>query len=388
MKIAFLGNLPPASVFPAEALTAPASSGDHPAPWMVALLPALKQLTGFHLRVILCHKTIQKRVLIEKDGIEYEGIPDVFPARLARKTLHFKTSLLTTPAIRRFRPDLVHAFGFETGNALIALRSGFPVSCFIQGIAQLLYPFCGHMGWCDQKIMVWAERYAAEKIRWMVAENNFAKNWALSVNPAATVSVIPHPTRQVFFEKSAPRFPPVILTVGGLDDRKGMDTVIRAFAISGVASAKLVVVGAGPLRRQLESLARLLRVSEHIRFTGPLGTEEVIACMNEARAFVLASRMDTSPNVISEAHAIGIPVIGTRVGGIPEMVEDGLDGFWADKDDIFEISMHMRTLLEDENLARKMGGNGKMKVMKLNNSLSVAEAHAEYFQNIRQCLGV
>jgi glycosyltransferase involved in cell wall biosynthesis len=355
---------------------------------MVALLPTLKRITNHRLRVVLCQRVIRKHIVVEHDGVEYEGIPDFFPTRFNRKALHFPTSIKTSPALRRFLPDLVHAFGFETGNALVGLRSGFPVSCFIQGIAEYLEPYCGHLGSIDGRILVWAERVAVPRVRWMVAENHFAKNWALSRNPEAVVDIIPHPTREIFFERASPRFEREIVTVGGLDSRKGMDTVIRAFAMVTVHGARLVVVGGGPLQHELEQLARTLGIADRVEFTGPLETDNVITKLNRARAFVIASRMDTSPNVVSEAHAIGLPVIGTRVGGIPEMIDDGDDGFLFERDDVPTLAERMQRLLENESLARRLGATGRNKVRSMNSATDVAEAHARYFEKIGRTLGV
>lgn len=383
MKIAFIGNLPAASIFPQDCLVKNARSGGHPAPWMVALLPALQRLTGHQLRVVLCQRVIRKPVLVTVDGVEYEGIPGHLPERFGRKMLYHHKSFRITPALRRFQPDVVHGFGFETGNALIALRSGFPVSAFVQGIAELYEPYYGQRDWIDRKVGVWGERVAVPQVNWMVAENEFAKKWALSRNPQATVDIIPHPTREVFFEKAAPTHGPVILTVGGLDDRKGMDTVIRAFARVKSPCARLVVAGGGPLRGKLEQIAQELGIADRVEFTGAIGTDEVIKKMNCARAFVIGSRMDTSPNVVSEAHAIGIPVIGTNVGGIPEMIDEGDDGFLVERDDIEIMGERMELLLNNEALARRLGAEGRAKVRGLNSTSNVAEAHARFFEKIR-----
>lgn len=67
--------------------------------------------------------------------------------------------------------------------------------------------------------------------------------------------------------------------------------------------------------------------------------------LNRAGAFVIASRMNTSPNALTEAHAIGLPVIGTRAGGIPEMIEEGKDGMLEPVDDADAMADRMQRLL-------------------------------------------
>lgn len=388
MKIAFIGNLPVASVLPLEALRPSRHQNLHPAPWMVALLPELARLSGFEMRVFLPQRAVMRRTLVKVNGVEYEGLPVQFPERWNAQTFYLARSIAARSAILDYRPDLIHAFGIETGSATIALRTGLPVSCFIQGIIEHLYPYIAFTGKIRRRCQLLTETAAVKRIRWFVAENEFAKKWALSRNPAAEVDIIPHPTREMFFSAAAPVYVESIVSVGGLDDRKGMDTVIRAFARVTTAGARLVVVGGGALRGALEQLARELGVAERVEFTGSLETADVIARMNAARAFVIGSRMDTSPNVVSEAHAIGLPVIGTAVGGIPEMIDEGKDGFLVERDDVAAMAERMTRLMQDRDLAQALGAAGREKVRGMNNAAGVAEAHARFFNRIGRQLGV
>jgi glycosyltransferase involved in cell wall biosynthesis len=106
--------------------------------------------------------------------------------------------------------------------------------------------------------------------------------------------------------------------------------------------------------------------------------------MNASTALAIGSRMDTSPNVVSEAHAIGLPVIGTRVGGIPEMIDEGTDGYVVDGDDAQAMGERMDRLLSDPETCRRMGEAGREKVRLLNSPAAVAQAHVDFFQTIRE----
>jgi len=388
MRIGFIGNLPAASVLPEEAIRPSKRGGEHPAPWIVALLPALARISGFRLRVFLPQRAVIRHAVAECDGVEYEGIPCPVPERWNAHNLYWAKSILARAAIRRFDPDVVHAFGMETGSAKVALRSGFPVSCFIQGIAEHLFPYYRHRGLIGRNMAAWAERTSVKRLRWMVAETEFARSWALGHNPGAHVALIPHPLRRVFLEGADPDRKRRVVSVGGLDDRKGMDTVIRAFASVNDAQARLCIVGGGVLAVRLKELASGLGVGERVEFTGSLPTDGVIGQLNRASVYVIASRMDTSPNVVTEAHAIGLPVIGTRAGGIPEMIEDGVDGYHVDVDDDRAIGKRMAELLGNSELARRMGEAGRKKVRVLNDPERIARGHVEFFEKIRSDLKI
>lgn len=118
-------------------------------------------------------------------------------------------------------------------------------------------------------------------------------------------------------------------TVARLSSEKGVDTFIKA--VSYHPEVLGVVVGDGPCRAELKKLVEDSGVADRIRFAGQLtrpGSE--VATWD---AFVLASNREAFGIALVEAMGQGIPVIGTRVGGIPEIVEDGVTGLLVDPKD-------------------------------------------------------
>jgi glycosyltransferase involved in cell wall biosynthesis len=382
MKIAFIGALAPSSVLPNEFIRERSRGITHPTPWVSALLPELARSGHYHLRMIMVDFSIKRHVFIEKDGVEYEGIPSLLPERLNRKLLLYQKSLPTCAAIKRFQPHLVHAFGFETGSASIALRSGFPVSCFIQGISEKIDPYNQQRDWLERKVALWCERTAVSRVRWMVAENEFARNWALSHNPSADIEVIPHTLRSQFLDKACPNFAPNFVFVGTLSYNKGIDTCLQALAKTHHPHATLTIIGSGPYREELEKLVSCLGLAHRVHFLGPLHTSDVIRELNQSTCLLLASRMDTSPNVLTEAHAIGLPVIGTRVGGIPEMIDHEVDGFLVDGNDASAMASYMNHILDDPQKACQMGAMGRKKVQTLNDPARIADASRNFFSRV------
>lgn len=386
MRIAFLGNLPAAAVLQEEALRQGYRGGHHPAPWIAALLPELARLTDFQLRVFLPQRAVLRRTVVERDGVEYEGLPVHFTERWNPQTNYWVRSLATHQAIKEYQPDLIHAFGFETGNATVALRSGLPVSAFIQGIVEELYPWIGYLGERRRKCQLRIERRAVRQIRWFVAETEFAERWALSHQPNGYVARIPHPLRRDFLNAGVSQGGKRIVSVGGLDPRKGMDTLIRALAAMTDQEATLRLIGSGPDKEKLKNLAAELGVAKRVNFPGPLPSEQVIAELRESAVFAIASRMDTSPNVISEAHAMGLPVVGTHVGGIPEMIEEGVDGHVVPRDDAKAFAKRLDCLLADPEMIQRMGNAGRHKVAVENDPDRVARGHIHFFNRIREDL--
>lgn len=121
---------------------------------------------------------------------------------------------------------------------------------------------------------------------------------------------------------------PLLLSVGNLVPLKGHDLVIEALGLlrrQGL-DARLCIIGAGPLRAELESLAQRLGLAEQVRLPGALPQDELAAWYGAADMLVLASEREGWPNVLLESMACGTPVVATAVGGIPEIVEPPLTG--------------------------------------------------------------
>lgn len=127
----------------------------------------------------------------------------------------------------------------------------------------------------------------------------------------------------------------IVLFVGRLVEWKGVDTLIRAMSYvkKEIPDAQLNIVGEGPFRDSLERLVRDTGLTEVVRFFGKVNDEDLAGLYNSSSVFVLPSRtyqglvMEGLGVVLLEAMSHGIPVIGSNVGGIPDIITDGENGF-------------------------------------------------------------
>jgi glycosyltransferase involved in cell wall biosynthesis len=126
-----------------------------------------------------------------------------------------------------------------------------------------------------------------------------------------------------------PAGPPLFACVGRLSREKGVDVALRALARlrDGGVDARLRIVGSGPDRPRLEGLAADLGLGAHVDLVGSLPHEEVGREIARAWAVVMPSLWEEPyGNVALEAIGVGVPVVASRVGGLPEIVEDGRSG--------------------------------------------------------------
>jgi glycosyltransferase involved in cell wall biosynthesis len=153
----------------------------------------------------------------------------------------------------------------------------------------------------------------------------------------------------------------VILSVGRLNYQKSFQYLIKAMpmVLQQIPNVKLIIVGEGEQLAYLNQLSKSLGLSESVIFTGAIDSTEIPNAYSAADVFVLPSLFESFGIVLIEAQAAGKPVIGTRVGGVPEALVDGETGFLVEPGDPKPLGAAIIRVLSDENLARKMGEKGK-----------------------------
>jgi glycogen synthase len=175
---------------------------------------------------------------------------------------------------------------------------------------------------------------------------------------AGRVHVIPSGTR-VF--DAAPAGPTGVLFVGRLHRQKGVDILLRALPLLPPV-ATVTLVGDGPERAALCRLADELGVADRVTVTGFVPHGMVPGLLAGADVVVLPSRYEELGTALVEAMAAGRPVVAARVGGIPELVRDGVDGLLVPPDDPGALAKAVTRVLANPVLAAELGANGRARV--------------------------
>jgi colanic acid/amylovoran biosynthesis glycosyltransferase len=170
-----------------------------------------------------------------------------------------------------------------------------------------------------------------------------------------------------------------IVTIGRLVEKKGIEYGIRAITkmihgnlFSDVSplrySLEYIIIGDGPLKEDLQSLIQELDVAHVVKLLGWKQQQELIDILNEAHIFLAPSvtadngDQDAPVNSLKEAMAMGLPVIGTEHGGIPELIEDGVSGFLVPERNTDAIAQKLCYLIEHPEIWSQITQAGRSQV--------------------------
>ncbi len=293
------------------------------------------------------------------------GIPHrVIPLRRVRKSRHPRDHLAWLldfiPSIIRLRRlireldiDAVHTNGALNTQAAIASRlARRPVVWHLNDvdtparIARLMAPVMGRI---SSAVVLASEAVGRHY-------------WPGGPPPATTIIYAPVDT-ELYGQAgtgAADESMAVVGTVGNLNPSKGQDVLIQAFARPARAHprARLKIIGAPLATRQayhqrLWRLTEELGIGEQVDFLGH--QTDIPATMASLTVYVQASRADACPMTLLEAMASGRPSIGTRVGGIPEIIEDRVSGLLVPSEDPDALAEALAMLLDDADLRSRLG---------------------------------
>lgn len=303
-----------------------------------------------------------------------EGI-DTFPisamgrdVRLLAEVRSFAALLRT---VRAFRPDVLHGNSSKAG-ALAGLAGR------LLGVRRIV--FTAH-GWAFnerrpawQKAVIWTVHAVtvalshvtlcvSDAVRRDARHMPFARSRLRVVRNA--VRDVPLVLRADARTHLAPEWDADAFWVGTIAElhpTKGIDVLLRAFArlVQTHPEARLAVLGEGQERADLETLASALGLEGSVRFMGFV--PDARSYLRAFDAFALASRSEALGYVLLEAGSAGVAGVATRVGGVPEVVEDEVTGLLVDTDDPAALARALERLAADSTLRERLGGNLRERV--------------------------
>ena len=192
---------------------------------------------------------------------------------------------------------------------------------------------------------------------------------------SSKVKIIPMGVNPDFFKKLKVKKPAkysknkLLLFVGRLSDQKGLQYLIDALPeiVRKEPAAKLLIIGDGPFKSELEKKINENRIKDYVEFLGSLPSSEVVKYHNYADIFVLPSLANKTGTealglALMEAMSSGCAVVGTKVGGIPSLIKDGDDGLLVQQKDSKHLADAIAGLIKNRKKAETMGKNASKSI--------------------------
>ena len=175
-----------------------------------------------------------------------------------------------------------------------------------------------------------------------------------------------------------------ILCLGRLVPAKGQHILIEAFKElrENNINCHLTFVGGGGDMESLKREAENLGLSNYITFTGPVSPNKVHEYYDKAHVFVLPSFAEGVPVVLMEAMSKEIPVVSTRITGIPELIEHNVSGLLSPPSDSKDLARNIERVLKDKEFAKRLGSEGRRKVIDKYNLEENCKMMGEVFGNV------
>ena len=170
-------------------------------------------------------------------------------------------------------------------------------------------------------------------------------------------------------------------TMGRLHKQKGIDIFLEAMpsVLEKYSKCTFEIAGDGPEKKNLAALSEKLGIQDRVRFAGTVPSIQFLSGLD---VFVLASRWEGMPNVVLEAMALGKPVAAAAVGGVTDLIENGIDGLIFAPGSPSSCATEILRLLESGPLRRNLGDSAKKIVSEKFTMAAMLTAHASLYESI------
>jgi glycosyltransferase involved in cell wall biosynthesis len=359
-------------------------------PWIARLLEELRTHTDCHICVAAPCATASKSDF-EEDGVRYVMLP-------RRRRVHYWTysydGLNAAQAlIDDYKPALVHVHGSEhcLGLATTRARHKCATVVSLQGILRAYAPKAlGELDFVDvlrserlsdlvrmTGVMglrrnwrqgVTVESQVMHQHNHFIGHNEWDRAQLMACNPSAVYHRVGDPLRKEFFSRQwtlagSQRHTVFFGNLAGA--HKGGHTILRAIPILARRFPHISFRVAGRLGtkrgygRLFMQESERLGVADRVVFLGFLDATQMAEELAKAHVFVSASHIDTNPNSVGEAEAIGVPIVGSYVGGVPEMLDDGRAGLLFPAGDAELLAERVDRIFRDDALATSLSVAGR-----------------------------
>jgi glycosyltransferase involved in cell wall biosynthesis len=287
------------------------------------------------------------------------------------------------------QPNIVHGQGTERDCAISAVFSGFPNVLTLHGnmrhIAALNRDRVFSYNWIAARL----ESFVLPRTDGVICITNYTREAVRGVAPRTWV--LPNAVDQSFFEVQAapdPSLPPVGLCVGTICARKNQNAFIQALDPLAQTRKFKLIFASDPARdaygKEFHRLVQERPWCEHVGF---INREQFKRRLATAAFVALPTREDNCPMVVLEAMAAGVPVMASKVGGVPDLIEPGKTGLFCDPGRPESFLEGVEKLLADRQWSQQLAAAAKVEALRRFHPLVIARKHLDIYREVLERRG-
>jgi len=306
---------------------------------------------------------VSVRVARRRDGAvdpaDYRWpIADLPLGKMSLSSLYRRQKAELRRLIEHYRPDVVHGQGTDIAGFL-AVDCGIPAVVTVHGLLGECARYQTDPVTKARALLtgLMTERRTVRRAKDLIAISPYVTRY-YGANIRGRVHHIPNVISTRYFQMRRCPEPGRLLYAGRISNGKGLGELLEAVARNAPSVSALVLAGNAPdaaYRDWLRAEAERLGVTPKVVFAGLLDEAALLGEFGRAEALMLPSYQETAPMVIQQAMAAGLAVIATRVGGIPDQLEDGRTGLLCDAGDVDGLARQLSKLLNDASLGARLG---------------------------------
>jgi glycosyltransferase involved in cell wall biosynthesis len=297
--------------------------------------------------------------------------------------------------LKDIQPDLVHAQGTERDCALSAVLSPYPRLLTIHGNLRLIKKQVGFRPFSAMWLQSYLEGLVVPRFNGVICITNYTREAVEHEVPKTWV--VPNAVDPSFLALGEKRLSdasdrpstldsrlktPIILVVANIDPRKNQNAFIKALdPLARSMSFEIRFFGSCGESDYAKQFKELIASRPWCYYGGMLGREELRSQFEQADMLVLPTHEDNCPMVVLEAQAAGVPAIASNVGGVPDLIEDGVTGLLADPENpVTFYTAVEKLLINDGSLREQLARSAHQKALEQYHPRVIARKHLDIYR--------
>jgi len=348
-----------------------------------ALLQGFATLPNLEVHILSCtqHPMSSPTKLAENISFHSLHVPKIGWLR----TGYAGCILAVRKKLREIKPAIVHAQGTERDCAISAVFQKVPKVLTIHGNMRAITKLHRHSPLSFWGIQSQLEAFCLPRFAGVVCISKYTQQQVSDL--AKKTWLLPNATENLFFESRPPAVdpssPPLVLVVANVDGRKNQNDLIRALdPLACRLRFALKFYGRCGEDSYGKEFRSLLETRPWCSWGGMIGRENLRDEFARATVLFLPTREDNCPMAVLEAQASGVPVIASNVGGVPDLVEDGVTGLLTNPDFPSSMPIALEKILSDKVLAARLAEGGRKKALARYHPNVIATRHLKIYEEV------